>query len=188
MEEKLTFRAATHDNWNDIQELFGEKGAYGGCWCTYFRLTRAGFSSLSNMERKSKMNKILSDGGTPGILAYIAEKPVGWCSIAPRREFILLERSRILKPVDDKEVWSIVCFYVNKQHRRQGVMSGLIYASVEFAKSQGARVVEAYPIDTVNGGYPDPYAYTGILSAFKEAGFSEVARRSPKRPIMRIRI
>lgn len=140
------------------------------------------------MERKSMMNKILSDGGTPGILAYIAEKPVGWCSIAPRSEFILLERSRILKPVDDKEVWSIVCFYVNKRHRRQGVMSGLIYASVEFAKSQGARMVEAYPIDTANGGYPDPYAYTGILSAFKEAGFSEVTRRSPKRPIMRIRI
>ncbi len=188
MNEQLTFKPATHNNWPDLQELFGERGAYGGCWCTYFRLTRSEFSSMSNMDRKSKMNKILTDGRIPGILAYIDEKPVGWCSIAPREEFTLLERSRILRPVDDRKVWSIVCFFVQRQHRRQGIMSQLIGASVDFARTQGAKIVEAYPIDTSNGGYPDPYAYTGILSAFKEAGFSEITRRSPKRPVMRINI
>lgn len=185
MHDFLTFKQVTVDTWPDMQHLFGEKGAYGGCWCTYWRLKRKEFDSLSYSERKSKMSSIIKSGTVPGILAYMENVPVGWCSFGRRNEFPLLENSRVLKRVDEEVVWSIVCFYVQKQYRKRGVMTGLLREVVRMAELQGAGIVEGYPIDPTADSYPDPYAYTGLLSAYIKAGFVEVARRSAKRPIMR---
>ena len=185
-ESGLSFEPVTNSNWDKMQDLFGDKGAYGGCWCTYWRLPRSRFSSCSSSERKEMMKEIIDSGRVPGILAYKNGIPVGWCSIASKSEFVLLENSRTLKRVDDKQVWSVVCFYIHRKERRKGIMSGLLRTAIEYAKTQGAEIVEGYPIDPMGEGYPDPYAYTGFYNAFVELGFMEVERRSPKRPIMRL--
>lgn len=184
-ESNLSFKPVTSSNWNEMQDLFGERGAYGGCWCTYWRLPRSKFSSCFPSERKDMMKEIIDSGRVPGILAYRNGIPVGWCSIANRSEFVLLENSRTLKRIDHKPVWSVVCFYIQRKERRKGVMRGLLRNAVEYAQAHGAEIVEGYPIDPM-GDYPDPYAYTGLISAFKELGFVEVERRSQKRPIMRL--
>lgn len=111
-----------------------------------------------------------------------------WCAIAPRDDYPALERSRVLKRVDDEEVWSVTCFFVARAARRQGVTGALIEAAVAFAAEHGARIVEAYPIDPRMPDVPPVFAWTGLASAFESAGFSEVARPSETRPIMRFEI
>ena len=127
-------------------------------------------------------------GKEMGLLAYDDGEAIGWCAIAPRSEYSRLARSRVLKPVDDKEVWSIVCFFIRSAHRKKGVSAGLLKAAVEFAAENGAKIVEGYPIEPKTDTYPPVYAWTGFACAFKKAGFKEVERRSPTRPIMRIEV
>lgn len=185
MENIIALEEAAPERWSDLQTLFGEKGAYGGCWCTYFRMRRSEFASRTGNERKEIMSELINSGKTPGIIAYMDGKPVGWCSIGPREDFVLLSLWRITKPIDSEQVWSIVCFYIDKKYRKKGVMKSLIKGSLAYAKKKGANIVEAYPIDPGDSNYPEPYAYTGIYRAFIDTGFEEVGRRTPKRPIMR---
>ena len=138
------------------------------------------------------MKSIILSGKIPGLLAYAVttidpEKPIpiGWISVAPREEFSRLERSRILKKVDDQPVWSIVCFFVAKNFRNQGVTIYLLKAAVNFAKQNGAIIVEGYPIQPKKDRSPDAFVYSGLTSTFLKAGFKEVLRRSETRPIMR---
>jgi GNAT superfamily N-acetyltransferase len=120
------------------------------------------------------------------LIAYLGEQPVGWCSIAPRTEFPSLDRSPILKRVDDRAVWSLVCFFVARGARKRGVSLQLLKAAVVYARREGARIVEAYPIDAEGGATRDGAAFTGFASTFRRAGFVEVARNSPRRPIVRL--
>lgn len=185
---EMTFRPLTAETWPDFEALFGKNGACGGCWCMWWRMTRAEFGAQKGAGNKAAMRALVEAGHVPGILAYADGRAVGWCSVAPREEFSALERSRILKRVDGTPVWSIVCFFVEKSHRRQGVTIRLIRAAVEYAQSRGAKTVEAYPVEPREEKMPDPFAFTGLASAFRQAGFAEVERRSETRPIMRYEI
>jgi GNAT superfamily N-acetyltransferase len=126
----------------------------------------------------------VESGPPPGLLAYVEGKPAGWCAVAPREEYPRLEGSRILKPVDAQAVWSVTCFFIAKEHRGRGVSGALLDAAVEFARKHGARIVEGYPVD--KSEVPAVFAWTGLASAFRKAGFVEAARRSETRPIMRL--
>lgn len=174
----------TIGRFKDLEELFGERGACGGCWCMSWRLKRSQFEEQKGVQNKEAMRAILKSGEIPGLIAYIEGCPVGWCAIAPREVYPKLERSRVLKRLDDKPVWSIVCFFVKKEFRGQGISVELIRAAVEFAKTQGATIIEGYPIEPKDQ-LPAPFVWTGIVSAFQKAGFIESARRSKTRPIMR---
>ena len=182
---KLTFHPATPDRWADIEELFGERGACGGCWCMYWRLPRGEWTASKGLKNKNSLRKIVRSEQAPGVIAYDGSQPIGWCAVAPREEFTGLSRSRVLKPVDDNPVWSITCLFVKKPYRRQGVSVRLIEAAVEFARKEGAQIVEGYPTAPTMEKTPDPFVYMGVPSAFVAAGFKEVARRSPSRPVMR---
>lgn len=135
-----------------------------------------------------QMHKSIVDSGTvTGLLAYLEGEVVGWVAVEPRGAYVKLAHSRVLKPVDDQPVWSVTCFYVAKKHRRNGITVELLKAAVEHVKSQGGRIVEGYPVD-VQKDMPAPFVYTGTASAFQQAGFKEVARNSPTRPIFRFEI
>jgi GNAT superfamily N-acetyltransferase len=155
----------------------------------YWRLTRSQFDYQKDDGNQASFREIVVEAEQPpGLLAYRDGVPVGWCAIAPRADYPTLERSRVLKRVDDELVWSITCFFVARSARRQGVTGALIEAAVAFAAEHGARIVEAYPIDPRRPDVPPVFAWTGLASAFERAGFNEVARRSETRPIMRFRI
>ena len=144
----------------------------------------------SSSNRKARaivgaMKKIIESGEVPGLLGYIDGEPVAWCSVAPRETFSSLGRSRILKPVDEKPVWSVVCFFVAKEHRRKGVTVQMLDAAAEYARGNGATIVEGYPVEPRKSAMPDVFAFTGLAAAFQKAGFREAARRSDTRPIMR---
>ncbi len=182
---KLEFHPVTLKRWRDLEKLFGERGACGGCWCMWWRLKRSQFEKQKGAGNKKALKKIVAAGEVPGLLAYAGREPVGWCSAAPREAFPVLENSRILKRVDDQPVWSAICFFVAQPYRRQGLSVKLLRAAVAYAKKKGARMVEGYPVEPKKSPMPDVFAWTGLASAFRRAGFKEVLRRSPTRPIMR---
>jgi GNAT superfamily N-acetyltransferase len=182
---KLKFHPVTPDRWRDFEKLFGPNGACAGCWCMWWRLSRAEFSRKRYAGNKRAMKKIITAGQEPGLLAYAGDKPIGWCAVAPRDVYLSLERSSVLQRMDDQPVWSVACFYIARGHRRQGVAGQLLEAAVRFARKRGARIVEGYPIDSGNQRKSPVSIYTGLASTFLQAGFVEVERRSPTRPIMR---
>ena len=118
----------------------------------------------------------------------ISTSQLGWCSIAPREDFPVLENSRVLKRIDDKPVWSVVCFFINKHYRKQGLSVEMLNAVKNYVKMNEGKIVEGYPVEPKSGKTADVFAWTGLSSAFKKAGFKEVARRSETRPIMRYSI
>ena len=181
----------TPDRWDDLVALFGENGAYANCWCMWWRTTASAFDEgIKDRGRgnRAAMKALVKEGRVPGLLAYRDDKPVGWISVAPRAEFGRVERSPILKPVDDEPAWAVVCFYIDKRHRGEGVGTALLDAAVAHVAENGGRLVEGYPI------HPDDRttsasAYTGVVSMFEGAGFEQVARRKPtSRSIWRKRV
>lgn len=184
-ERSLEFRPVTPKRWSDFENLFGARGAAGGCWCMWWRLPKREFDAQKGEGNRRAMKAIVDAGRVPGLLAYHQGRPVGWCSVAPRREFSRLERSRILAPVDGEPVWSVVCFYVAKPYRGRGVAVGLLKAAVEYVRRCGGKIVEGYAVEPKKGSTPDLFAYHGSAAMFRKAGFEEVARRSETRPIMR---
>lgn len=151
----------------------------------FFRQTQTQFEQQKGEANRQALKAIVDRGAVPGILAYQVGKPVGWCAVAPRSEYSRLARSRLFQALDDQPVWSIVCFFIARTHRRKGLTVALLGAAIDYARQQGARILEGYPVDPNSTSSPDVFAYTGTLSAFRRAGFQEVARRSPTRPIMR---
>lgn len=181
----LKFRPATASTWADIEELFGERGACGGCWCMFWRLPRKQFEANKGAGNKRSFKKLVQSEVQPGVIAYNKREPIGWCAIAPRDQYLALSRSRVLQPVDDQPVWSISCLFVKKPYRRQGISTQLLRAAVDLAVKHGAQIVEGYPYEPNAEKMPDPFLWQGIPSAFRAAGFKEVLRRSQSRPIMR---
>jgi GNAT superfamily N-acetyltransferase len=181
----LEFHPLTPGRWADLEKLFGEHGASGGCWCMWWRLKRSEFVRQKGEGNRKALKRIVDSGETPGILAYSRGQPIAWCAVAPRESYPTLERSRVLKRVDEKPVWSVVCFYVAKKFRRKGVSTALLRAVIEHVRRRGGKIVEGYPVEPRKGWTPDAFAYTGLAEAFRKAGFSEVLRRSETRPIMR---
>ena len=141
----LDFQPLTPDRWDDLATLFGKQGAYSGCWCMWWRLAGPSYQESTSQERQASFHAVVNDGPVPGLLAYREGHPVGWCAIAPRSEFPRLARSRYWQTLDAAPVWSIVCFYISRQQRGQGVATRLLGAAVAHATAQGAQIIEAYP-------------------------------------------
>jgi len=184
---KLEFHPLTPERWRDFEALFGERGACGGCWCMWQRLKRSQYETQKGARNKRAMKRLVEDGHMPGIIAYRDGQPIAWCLVAPREEFLRLERSRVLKAVDEQPVWSVVCFFVAKEHRRSGLSASLLKAAIDFVRERGGRIVEGYPVEP-NKRQADAFVWSGLASAFVKAGFKEVERRSETRPIMRYEI
>lgn len=181
----LGFYPLTSERWHDLEALFGEHGAYGGCWCMWWRLTRSQFEKQKGERNKKALKAIADSGQIPGLLAYANGEPIAWCSVGPREAYPALERSRMLRRIDDEPVWSIVCFFVAKPFRCQGLMVQLLRAAVDYARERGAKIVEGYPVEPKGTKLSGSEGFTGVVSAFRKAGFVEVLRRSENRPIMR---
>jgi GNAT superfamily N-acetyltransferase len=183
--DDLSFKPVTPERWDDLEELFGQHGAYGGCWCMWWRIKRSEFERNHGSGNRQALKRIVDAGMVPGILAYLEKEPIGWCSVAPREQFPVLDRSPVLKRVDQRAVWSIVCFFIVSPFRRRGLSSLLIRGALEYARGQGATIVEAYPVDRESSRNTSLDAFTGFARTFERLGFREVERRSASRPILR---
>jgi GNAT superfamily N-acetyltransferase len=184
-------RPLTPQTWPDLEELFGMPGGsiVRGCWCMYYRKTgQVSVGAAAGVTHKEQLCSIVESGAEPGLVGYVDGRPAGWVSLGPREEYLKLKRSPVMKPVDDAEVWSLVCFYVAKEFRGQGVQHRLLAAALDHARDNGVRIVESYPVDKpveLFGRSHDDFMFFGSRSLYERAGFKEVVRRSPTRVVMR---
>jgi GNAT superfamily N-acetyltransferase len=188
--QPMQFHPLTSDRWGDLLTLFEHHGNPGYCWCMLWRLPTDAYRQLDSAGRKDALHTLVDAGIPTGIIAYEAGEPVGWCSVAPRRTYQRLERSRSLRPLDDRLTWSVVCFYLHRKVRHQRLPVRLLQAAVEYAFSQGAEVVEGYPVERYKDeeGNWQPiasYRFMGSVSTFEKAGFRQVGVSGSRR-IMRI--
>lgn len=177
----------TPETWSDLETLFGLPGGsiVRGCWCMYYRLSgKVSASAAAGPGNKRQLCDLVQGGVVPGLVGYVDGSPAGWISLGPREDYMKLARSRIMKPVDDSEVWSVVCTYVARPYRGQRVQHRLLDAAVRYAREQGVRTLEAYPVDKPERSHDD-FMFFGSRSLYEKAGFVEVVRRSPTRVVMR---
>jgi GNAT superfamily N-acetyltransferase len=181
----ITVSPLTTVNWKDFELLFGPNGACAGCWCMYWRLSKKAWKENQGAGNKKKIKQLVGNGVFTGLIAYIDGEPAGWCSLGPREEFPVLEKSKTLGRFDDQPVLSVVCFYIHKDFRRKGVSEEILLKVVDYAKKKKIQILEGYPVVPNKENYPATFAWTGFYNSFLKAGFKEVIRRSPTRPIMR---
>jgi GNAT superfamily N-acetyltransferase len=171
----------TKERWPDLVEFF-DRPVARTCFCMYYRKTGGGTGA--GKENRRAMKALVDRGTVPGLLGYEDGVPVAWVSVGPREDYPKLRRSPIMKPVDDRPVWSIVCFYVDRNARGRGLSERMLEAATDYARSRGARLLEAYPVDKDERRDPDAMFF-GARSIYDRAGFAEVARRKPTRPVVR---
>lgn len=191
---KLTVTPLSPDRWADLETVFAGKGCSfaRACWCMEYRYgANCPKPKVPAGPARAKANRLalkdlVEHCTVPGLIAYRGKTPVGWVSLAPREAYGRLARSSAMKAVDEKPVWSVICFVVPSQYRGQGVAHALLKGAVAYAKKQGARIVEAYPIDKPDRS-SDGFMWFGAKSMYDKAGFKEVARHKPQRPIVRLK-
>ena len=177
----------TNQTWTDLEELFDLRGGsiVRGCWCIYYRKAgKVSVSQAAGSSNKQQLHGLVRSGVVPGLVGYADGSPVGWISLGPREDYRKLERSRVMKAVDDTPVWSIVCTYVAKSYRGKGYQHKLLAGAIDYAREQGVRTLEAYPVDKPERSHDD-FMFFGSRSLYERAGFREVVRRSPTRLVMR---
>ncbi|MET1019181.1 MAG: GNAT family N-acetyltransferase [Microterricola sp.] len=181
--------------WGDVERVFGTRGDPAGCWCQYFKLSNAEWTDAEPSECKTLLEKqVRAAAPPPGVIAYRDGEAVGWCAVEPRPNYSRLARSRVVaggspEDPDDDGVWAVTCFVVRVGHRRSGIGGALLRGAVEQARTLGARVIEGYPVDVaVRGKTSSADLYHGTSSLFLAAGFAEVARPSPDRQVVQLRI
>jgi GNAT superfamily N-acetyltransferase len=188
----ITTHPLTPDRWPDLVTVFEARGCSvaRGCWCMYYRcsgqLPAPAPGQTQAQARRAAFKAIVDSGRFTGLLAYRDGVPVGWLSFGPREDFAKLQRSPVMKPVDTQPVWSVICFVVPAAYRGQGVATALLKAAVRHARKAGVQWLEGYPVDKGRRS-DDDAMWFGAKSMFDAAGFDEVARRKPARPIVRLR-
>ena len=194
MTSDLEIQPLTANRLPDLASLFEQGGDPKWCWCASFRVRGMSFTKSAPAENRAVLEEATrSDarkGRAPGLIAYREGEAIGWVSLAPREDFERLEHSKVLARVDERPVWSIVCFVVGRRARGQGVANALLAAAIDYARDHGATLLEAYPVDVADGRISSANAYSGTLSMFERAGFTEVERRQANssvrpRPIVR---
>ena len=180
-------RVLTPGSWADVEALFDLPGGsiVRGCWCMFYRRSgKVSVTGTAAADNKRQLWELVGTGVVPGLVGYVDKVPAGWISLGPREDLAKLRRSPIMKPVDDREVWSIICTYVAKCYRGQGVQHRLLQAAIRWAREQGVAILESYPVDKPERSHDD-FMFFGCRSLYERAGFVEVVRRSPTRVVMR---
>ncbi|WP_052745696.1 GNAT family N-acetyltransferase [Allosalinactinospora lopnorensis] len=183
----ITVRPLTSDTWDDVETVMGTNGGARGCWCMHWRLSIEEWMEGKGDGNKAAMRNLAKRKTPPGVVAYVDDEPVAWCGFGDRSDFPRMQRSSLLKPIDDEPVISLTCLLIKNGHRGEGLCSELIVAVCDYlAETAETRTVEAYPVEPAKGRKAGAdNAMTGIASAFLAAGFTEIARPRSDRPVMR---
>lgn len=163
----------TPDRFEDFADVVNRTRRATHCWCLSHRLGTKQIDELGGGSREQAMRRLCEREHPPGVVTYRDGVPVGWCSISPRAEIPRLANSKLIRPIDDVAVWSIICVVVRTGHRRQGVTAAMIEGAVAYAAAQGAPAVEAHPVDPP-GRMDTTMAFVGARAMFERQGFEVV--------------
>lgn len=194
---RLTVRPLRPDDWHEVETLFGNNGACGGCWCMWWRLERGGklWEANKGEPNHRALRRLVKAGVVHAALAFAGREPVGWCSIGPRRDFPKLARSKAMDSGAPPDAWVVTCLFIRAGWRGRGVATALLRSSVDIARDQGAKLIEGFPVRPKTTGHQkEPvkiapaFAYTGVPRMFERSGFHEADPTSTGRPVFRRRL
>ncbi|MGE3831344.1 MAG: GNAT family N-acetyltransferase [Parvibaculaceae bacterium] len=187
----LEIRPLTPSRWPDLEDLFGpDKGANSGCWCMWPRIRAKDFRAMDKAARKKAFRATVEQGPPPGLLAYADGKAIAWVAVSPRSSVIRFDtarNSRLPEGAESGNVWGLTCFYVRTGHRKRGLMAEMARAAVDYARKKKAAAIDVCPIDSDKPAIWGE-AFVGVVSVFRDLGFAEIARVSPRRPLMRLEL
>jgi len=184
--KELAFEPLTTENWGQFEQLFGPKGACGNCWCMYYRLSKSDFQEGKFEDgNKLLMKELVRMNRPTGIMAFYEGEAIAWCAFAPREDLVKLSKSRVHKPIDNQQVWSIPCMFIHNNFRRNGISVPLLKGVIRYARDRGIKIIEAYPTIPTTNSIPDSFAWIGLYKSFERAGFKIVDRTSVNRPMVR---
>jgi ribosomal protein S18 acetylase RimI-like enzyme len=183
-------------DWGDVSTVFGTRGDPARCWCQWFRMRNADWHGATTAGNREALHQQVTAGAgpPPGVLARVDGEAAGWCAVGPRPAYPRLAASAKAKAAgdhgpDDESRWAVLCFVVRTEFRRRGLAGPLLDAAVDLARAHGATSLEAYPVDVAaKGRVSSSELYHGSLSTFLAAGFTEVTRTAPTRPIVRLAV
>jgi GNAT superfamily N-acetyltransferase len=193
---QMTVVPANEASWADLQAILGTADA-GHCQCQRFKI-RGWIWRDSTQDGRTAMLQDQTACGEPsapttsGLVGYVDGTPAGWVAVEPRTAYPKLRTSRIpwtgrSEDKDDDGVWAVTCMVVRKGFRGRGLTYLLARATIDHARSRGARALEAYPMVTQPGKQITwGELHVGPRQAFEDAGFTEVARPTVRRTVMRI--
>lgn len=170
----IKIHPATSKNWKDLETLFGDHGADAGCWCLFWRMRQKDYAQGTPETNRLAHKQMLKEGKPTGLLAYLDGQAVGWCGVSPRAAFARLDSSKKIPATQLESAWSVICLFVDSAARGKGVGVALLNEAVNFARSHGATLLEAYPAETKGKQLPGRRAYAGTVELFKKAGFKPV--------------
>jgi ribosomal protein S18 acetylase RimI-like enzyme len=183
---------ASADRFDDVEHAFTGGGDGGSCWCQWWMMRARDFDAITNDERRELLRRDVQADPPSGLVAYVDDVPAGWVKVSPRPDQPRLARTKNFQQspesFDDPTVWAVTCFIVRKEFRQRGVATRLLDAAVAHARTHGARVIEGYPVDTDVKSASSNELFHGALSTFRDAGFAEVARPAPSRPIVSLAV
>jgi GNAT superfamily N-acetyltransferase len=165
---------ATPDRVDDFAAVANPNRRPTHCWCLSHRLSAAEIEELGRGSREAAFRALCARPHPPGVIGYADGEPVGWCSVGPRAGITRLAGSKLIRPVDDVPVWSIICVIIRSGHRKRGHTTPLIEGAVAHAAAQGAPAVESYPVDPPSGRIDTTMAFVGTRAMFEKAGFEVV--------------
>ena len=182
--DRFEFRGVDEDRWGDLVALFEARGGPHGCWCMVWRDKPSAAKHATGGDRKSVLKSALrsrmAEGVPIGILGYCGSVPIAWCSIAPRSTYRPL--AGVDDPDGDNAVWSLVCFFISRKYRGEGIADRLLQAAVDYARDHGAGIIEAYPVDPTSPSY----RFMGFVGLFERAGFQKAGSAGARRHVMRL--
>ncbi len=186
--DNYTFRPLVKESWHAFVQLFEPNGACDGCWCMWWKQNTKEYSAGRGENNRKAIRQLVIEGEKLGLLAFSPQGEVcGWIAVAPHDKYKRLENSRTLKPIDEQPVWSITCFYIDRNFRGMGLTSNLIKAALEYVKENGGTLIEAYPTIVDEGRVSSASIFSGVPQIFERLGF-EKAGEGGKRLIMRYQI
>ena len=184
----IDLRELSPDAWPDLERLFGQRGACGGCWCMSWRCPDGErWEELKGEGARERQRVLVEAGRSHGVLAYAHGQPVAWVAFGPRLDFPKLGRARTLACDDAERVWSVPCFFITKEHRGQGLSKRLLAAAVASIRARGGDVIEGYPVRVKPGSRsPAAFVWTGLPSTFAALGFVQVGDPNASKLRMRL--
>ena len=191
--DEVVVRPATRARWQHVQSVFGARGEAAKCQCQRAILPLREYWHMPRDVREAFLRKEVcrSRAAAPGLVAYLGADPVGWCRVGPRSNFAPLRNSPVPwagrdEDKEDPSVWAVVCFVVRAGYRKRGISQALATAAISHARQNGAVALEGYPMATGDGDIPWGELRVGARGVFQRCGFTEVARPTQRRSVMRI--
>lgn len=185
-------RALIPERWPDLESVFGPSGACWGCGRLCWRAPRGDFAGSQRKTMKARFRRRVKAGPPPGLIAYAGGEPVGWVQVGPRADVPNWNGRRWLSaPLEERDagdpaVWAVSCFVVRREGRWKGVSRALLAAALGWARENGARCLDACPVEVAGEKKSPVSLYHGTAGMFRRAGFKEIARRCDGRPLLRL--